>query len=130
MRGRELVELLLRTLHTEGGAVHAVLGEADADERVEGVEDLTGSGTAGLRQQGELEHGCIVVVHDLDVADRGTEIVNGSGIDLDYFTPAPLPGRSSFLMIARLLKDKGIREFASAAKRLKADHRRRARPLA
>ena len=62
--------------------------------------------------------------------DRGTEIVNGSGIDLDYFTPAPLPGRSSFLMIARLLKDKGIREFASAAKRLKADHRRRARPLA
>jgi glycosyltransferase involved in cell wall biosynthesis len=53
---------------------------------------------------------------------RRTEIVNGSGIDLDHFAPAPLPERPSFLMIARLLKDKGIREFASAAKRLKADH--------
>jgi glycosyltransferase involved in cell wall biosynthesis len=54
--------------------------------------------------------------------DRRTEIVNGSGIDLDHFAPAALPDRPSFLMIARLLKDKGIREFALAAKRLKADH--------
>ena len=48
--------------------------------------------------------------------------VNGSGIDLDHFAPAPLPHGVSFLMIARLLKDKGIREFAAAAKRLKAQH--------
>ena len=53
---------------------------------------------------------------------RETHIVNGSGIDLDHFATAPLPERPSFLMIARLLKDKGIREFASAAKRLKAGH--------
>ena len=53
-----------------------MLGEADADERVEGVEDLAGSGTAGLRQQGELEHGRVAVVHDLDVADRGPEVVH------------------------------------------------------
>jgi len=51
-----------------------------------------------------------------------SHVVNGSGIDLDHFAPAPLPDRPSFLMIARLLKDKGIREFASAAKRLKAEH--------
>jgi glycosyltransferase involved in cell wall biosynthesis len=49
-----------------------------------------------------------------------TARVNGSGIDLDFFTLAPLPPVTSFLMIGRLLKDKGIREFASAAKRLKA----------
>lgn len=55
-------------------------------------------------------------------AGKPTRLVNGSGIDLDCFSPAPLPARTSFLMIARLLKDKGIREFAAAAKRLKTDH--------
>lgn len=53
---------------------------------------------------------------------RKTHIVNGSGIDVEHFAQVPLPERTSFLMIARLLKDKGIREFASAAKRLKAAH--------
>jgi glycosyltransferase involved in cell wall biosynthesis len=53
---------------------------------------------------------------------RETHIVNGSGVDLAHFAPAPLPGGTAFLMIARLLKDKGIREFAAAAKRLKAAH--------
>jgi glycosyltransferase involved in cell wall biosynthesis len=48
--------------------------------------------------------------------------VNGSGIDLERFSPVPLPEGTSFLMIARLLKDKGIREFATAAKRIKVDY--------
>jgi glycosyltransferase involved in cell wall biosynthesis len=48
-----------------------------------------------------------------------TAIINGSGIDIDHFRPAPLPGEPSFLMIARLLGDKGIREFAAAAARVK-----------
>lgn len=52
--------------------------------------------------------------------DRETHVVNGSGVDLDYFPAVPVPQRTSFLMIARLLKDKGIREFAAAAMRLKA----------
>jgi glycosyltransferase involved in cell wall biosynthesis len=54
--------------------------------------------------------------------DRETGMVNGSGIDLDHFSPAPLPGKTRFLMISRLLRDKGIREFAEAAKRLKSTH--------
>lgn len=53
---------------------------------------------------------------------RRTHVVNGSGVNLAQFSPAPVPDRPSFLMIARLLKDKGIREFAEAAKRLKAVH--------
>lgn len=53
---------------------------------------------------------------------RETHIVNGSGIDLTQFSPMPLPDRPSFLMIARLLKDKGTHEFAEAAMRLKAVH--------
>lgn len=51
-----------------------------------------------------------------------THVVNGSGVDLERFSPAPLPAKASFLMIARLVKDKGVREFAEAARRAKAEH--------
>jgi len=53
---------------------------------------------------------------------KGTHLLNGEGLDIDHFSPSPLPDRPAFLMISRLLKDKGIREFAEAAKRLKASH--------
>lgn len=44
------------------------------------------------------------------------EIVNGSGVDLAHFPRADLPaGPVQFLLIARLLGDKGIREYAQAA---------------
>lgn len=49
-------------------------------------------------------------------------VVNGSGIDLAQFTPAPLPSGPRFLMISRLLGDKGVREYAEAATALKARH--------
>ncbi|UOE80911.1 glycosyltransferase family 4 protein [Vibrio splendidus] len=49
-------------------------------------------------------------------------VVNGSGIDLEQFIPAPNPESCDFLLIARLLGDKGIREYAAAAKKLKASH--------
>ncbi|MBA2466607.1 MAG: glycosyltransferase family 4 protein [Sphingomonas sp.] len=48
-----------------------------------------------------------------------TELISGSGIDLTHFAEVAPPEHPSFLMIARLLKDKGIREFGEAAKRLK-----------
>jgi len=51
-----------------------------------------------------------------------TYLVAGSGVDLDLFRPAPLPDQPSFLMIARLLGDKGVREYADAAARLKRAH--------
>lgn len=51
-----------------------------------------------------------------------TAIVNGSGVDLDHFAQAPVPKAPSFLMMARLLGDKGVREYAEAARRLKALH--------
>jgi glycosyltransferase involved in cell wall biosynthesis len=49
-------------------------------------------------------------------------MINGSGVDLDLYQPAPLPETLSFLMIARFLKDKGVREFGEAAARLKRSH--------
>jgi glycosyltransferase involved in cell wall biosynthesis len=50
------------------------------------------------------------------------QLIPGSGVDLERFAPAPLPsGPPKFLLIARLLGDKGIREYAAAAGILKAD---------
>ncbi len=47
-------------------------------------------------------------------------LVNGSGVDLLHFAETPLPaGPPRFLLIARMLKDKGIVEFVEAARVLK-----------
>lgn len=51
----------------------------------------------------------------LSRANPKSVVVNGSGIDIDVFCPIPLPKRLSFLLIARLLGDKGVREYAKAA---------------
>jgi glycosyltransferase involved in cell wall biosynthesis len=60
------------------------------------------------------------------VAPERTELVPGSGVDLQYFAPAPLPYRErtapTFLMVARLLKEKGVREYLRAAGAVKALH--------
>jgi len=42
-------------------------------------------------------------------------LVNGSGVDVAHFALAPLPPDARFLMIARLLGNKGVREYAEAA---------------
>jgi glycosyltransferase involved in cell wall biosynthesis len=47
-------------------------------------------------------------------------VVNGSGIDLRAFRPAPFPeGPLQFLLIARVLSAKGVREYAAAAERVR-----------
>lgn len=55
-------------------------------------------------------------------APRQAVLLNGIGIDLEEFRPAPLPKRPCFLLIARLLRDKGIVEYAEAARILKAKY--------
>lgn len=46
-----------------------------------------------------------------------TGLVNGSGVDMDRFVPAPWPdGPPTFLMVARLLRDKGVYEYVEAAR--------------
>ncbi|WP_311221109.1 MULTISPECIES: glycosyltransferase family 4 protein [unclassified Acidovorax] len=50
-------------------------------------------------------------------------VVNGSGVDVQHFAPAPLPGGPAcFLLVARLLGDKGVREYARAAAIVRRDH--------
>ena len=50
-----------------------------------------------------------------------TSIVNGSGVDLNSYPLRSLPSKPIFLMIARLLVDKGVREYVEAAKIVRAN---------
>lgn len=45
--------------------------------------------------------------------------VHGSGVDLETFPPMPLPDAPIFLMLARLVADKGVREYVAAARQVK-----------
>lgn len=52
--------------------------------------------------------------------DSKVEMIRGSGVDLAQFRPMPLPpGVPVVLLAARLLADKGVREFVQAARLLK-----------
>lgn len=60
----------------------------------------------------------------LVTADQ-VRLLPGSGIDLNRFAPAPMPAPDAppvFLMIARLLRDKGVMEFVEAARQIKTRH--------
>ena len=109
------------------------------------LNNITGLGTAFI-SQGPLESlvtalyrpalrkAQAVFFHNQDDRDlfiarrivRGEQaiLIPGSGIDLSRFKPEPLPGRADapvFLLIGRLINEKGAREFVDAAHRLKSD---------
>lgn len=51
-----------------------------------------------------------------------TTLIRGSGVDLTAFAPTPFPGGPPVVVLpARLLGDKGVREFVAAAGRLRED---------
>jgi len=53
--------------------------------------------------------------------DQG-RVLQGSGVDLARFRPAtPAPGPLVFLLVGRLLRDKGVVEFVEAARALRAE---------
>ncbi len=51
-----------------------------------------------------------------------TSLVEGIGVDLARFAYKPLTNRNTFLMVARMLKTKGVREFCEAARAVKRTH--------
>lgn len=53
------------------------------------------------------------------INDNQSSVVGGSGVSLTEFPETPLPKTLSFIMVARLLKDKGIWEYLQAAAGLK-----------
>ena len=47
------------------------------------------------------------------------ELVNGSGVNMERFKRSPLPKENIFLMVSRVLKEKGVVEYFEAAKIIK-----------
>lgn len=59
------------------------------------------------------------VVKSLGVSD--VTVIRGSGVDVERFSPTPKPdGTPLVVLVARLLKEKGVGEFAEAARLLQA----------
>ncbi len=54
--------------------------------------------------------------------EKRTSVVNGSGVDMEFYERMPLPDEPVVLMVSRLLWSKGIREFLSAVKSVKESH--------
>lgn len=61
---------------------------------------------------------------DLNLIGRGkTVLVNGSGVDIDeFYNTEPQTEKISFLLMARLLKSKGIIEYIKAAEIIKSNY--------
>jgi len=56
------------------------------------------------------------------VPETKTALVNGSGVNMARFTRAPLPEQPVFLMVSRIIREKGVMEYCEAARRVKAAH--------
>lgn len=72
-------------------------------------------------------HDDLTVFVDAGIVRREQcERIPGSGVDLIRFEPAPLPVRATtapvFLLVARLMWDKGVREYIEAARELHATY--------
>lgn len=57
---------------------------------------------------------------DMGMVEKGkTFLVNGSGVNMEHFQPSPLPESPAFLLVARLLPEKGVMEYLQAARMVK-----------
>ncbi len=54
------------------------------------------------------------------VRKGNVKIVNGSGVNMEIFAPMPMPKEQIFLLIGRVLRDKGILEYIQAARKVKS----------
>jgi glycosyltransferase involved in cell wall biosynthesis len=60
-------------------------------------------------------------VSKLRMSDENTEVIMGSGVDMEVFRPLPEPSGVPIVMLpSRLLWNKGVAEFVAAAESLKA----------
>jgi glycosyltransferase involved in cell wall biosynthesis len=59
------------------------------------------------------------IARGLATAEK-SHVVMGSGVNLDHYSPVPVPKSGhTFLMLARLKRDKGVREYLKAAEVIK-----------
>ena len=77
-----------------------------------------------------LKNACSIIFQNIDdeklfyklnIINRNkpSQVVNGSGVDLNIYKFSPLPKKPIFLMVSRLLIDKGVREYVDAASLVK-----------
>lgn len=57
------------------------------------------------------------------VSREKCELVNGSGVNLTKFKKNKIPKNVSFIMVSRVLKEKGVIEYFEAAKRIKEKYK-------
>ncbi len=53
------------------------------------------------------------------VEENKSVLIHGVGVDLERFTYSPVENKSTFLMIARMLRTKGVMEYCECARRVK-----------
>ncbi len=51
-----------------------------------------------------------------------TRLVNGSGVNMEKFKPAPYPEQLTFFMLSRLMYNKGVVEYLQAARQVKSSY--------
>jgi glycosyltransferase involved in cell wall biosynthesis len=49
-------------------------------------------------------------------------LVNGSGVNMEHFKPAPYPETITFFMLSRIMYNKGVKEYLEAARLVKLKH--------
>lgn len=54
------------------------------------------------------------------VSEKRSKVVAGSGVNTQRYSYEPMPEEFNFLMVGRLIQDKGVFEFIQAAKKVKA----------
>jgi len=63
------------------------------------------------------------VMTDLEMIDENKVVlINGSGVNLLKFTPKAMPVKPVFLLVGRIIRDKGIIEYLAAAKIVKDNY--------
>ena len=75
---------------------------------------------------------CVIIENEDDMRDLvdggfvrpdAIRLVRGAGVDVGAFVPGPEPaGPITVLLVARMLRDKGILEFVEAARHVRATH--------
>ena len=53
------------------------------------------------------------------IQEHKAVMLHGSGVNVEKFTPSPLPEQPGFLCISRLIRDKGVMEYLEAARKLR-----------
>ena len=112
----------IRTINNISGLGTAFIRPGMLNRLVSGLYRLALAGSARVFFQNR--HDRDLFIRQGLVKTTQAQVIPGSGIDPSHFAPAPLrdcaDGPFRFLFVGRLLRDKGLVEYAEAARSLRA----------